>query len=557
MRRRTGVSAGVSALACLGLASLSGPAHAATTWAPTATKAVTSLPSSAGAGDLGALSGSTPMTVQVVLGLRHQSQLRTLIGSGAILSHAAVQSRFSPTAAQVSRVEQYLSGAGLTPTAATANNTIVTATGSAAAVDSAFHTTVDRMSLGSVTGYGNVTPASVPTSLGSTVVSVLGLNDLFEMSIPLHAPNPPTTGCTDTAGLQYPCEYNPNGIRQAYDAVNVPKSTGGVKTKEAIFADGDLTQVISDLRTEEAANKQPQVPYQIVATGPASTDVSGVDEWDLDTQYSTGMAHKVKRLDIYDASSLSDSDLAVSFADFASRDAEQAGSASFGECEVLAYADGSMLADDEQFEEAAAQGQTVFVSAGDTGGQCTIAPTNGIPAGVPDVEYPASSPYVVGVGGTTLITNAVDAHTVSYNSETAWTAGGGGVSYFEPAPSWQAGDGVVGTLAGMTDLRTLPDVSMDADPESGANVYVDGQPEGVGGTSLASPLALGVWDRIETAHDNGVPFASPLLYAAGSSSPAFHDVTAGDTGPYPATPGYDLATGLGTFQVANAADTFK
>jgi pseudomonalisin len=56
------------------------------------------------------------------------------------------------------------------------------------------------------------------------------------------------------------------------------------------------------------------------------------------------------------------------------------------------------LADDESFAEAAVQGQTVFASAGDTGGFCTVAPTNGVPAGIPDVEYPAASPYVVSVG---------------------------------------------------------------------------------------------------------------------------------------------------------------
>jgi pseudomonalisin len=92
---------------------------------------------------------------------------------------------------------------------------------------------------------------------------------------------------------------------------------------------------------------------------------------------------------------------------------------------------------------------------------------------------------------------------------------------------------------------------MDADPNTGANVYVDGIPETVGGTSLASPLALGVWDRIESDHGEAVPFASPLLYAENGSD-AFHDVILGDTGPYPATPGYDLATGIGTFDVADA-----
>ena len=97
---------------------------------------------------------------------------------------------------------------------------------------------------------------------------------------------------------------------------------------------------------------------------------------------------------------------------------------------------------------------------------------------------------------------------------------------------------------------------MDADPNTGANVYVDGTPETVGGTSLSSPLALGVWDRIESDHSESVPFASPLLYAENGTS-AFHDITLGDTGPYPAAPGYDLATGIGSFDVGKAEALIK
>ncbi len=115
---------------------------------------------------------------------------------------------------------------------------------------------------------------------------------------------------------------------------------------------------------------------------------------------------------------------------------------------------------------------------------------------------------------------------------------------------------MIGTIGSAAGLRTLPDVSMDADPNSGANVYVDGTPETVGGTSLASPLSLGVWDRLESGHANQLPFASPQLYALNGTA-AFHDVTLGDNGPYPATPGYDLATGIGSFDVGQAESLIK
>lgn len=144
----------------------------------------------------------------------------------------------------------------------------------------------------------------------------------------------------------------------------------GSKTNIAIFAEGDLSGVVKDLRTEEAAYHLPQVPYSIVPVGLASPDTSGADEWDLDMQYSTGMAGTVAHLYIYDTTSLTDSDIALEFSRFASQDVAKAGSASFGECETFPYLDGSMLADDEVFAEAAAQGQTVFASTGDTGGAC-------------------------------------------------------------------------------------------------------------------------------------------------------------------------------------------
>jgi subtilase family serine protease len=536
----------VTVLACVAASALgAAAAQAKTSWVTTATKAV---PTGSGVTRAGALTGSTPMTIHAVLGLRNASALHRDIAAGDTLSASSFKQQFAPTAAQVSLVKSYLKGAGLTVTSVTPNNVIVSATGKASAVQSAFHTTLDSVTANGHTGYANLTGAEVPSQLGSIVVSVLGLNDVYAMHTTLAAAKNPPSSCT-ISGVSYLCDYNPAGFQQAYDATGTPT---GSKTNEAIFAEGDLTQVVTDLRTEEQANGLPKVPVTIDRTGVASTDTSGADEWDMDTQYSTGMAQTVKNLRLYDATSLSDSDLALSFADFAAQDTAKAGSASFGECEAEAYLDGSMLADDETFAEAAVQGQTVFASAGDTGGFCAVAPTNGVPAGVPDVNYPASSPYVVSAGGTSLLTNANG----SYDEELAWTAGGGGISYFESAPGWQSGDGVIGTIGSEADLRTLPDVAMDADPNTGANVYVDGAPEVVGGTSLSSPLALGVWDRIESGHGNAVPFASPLLYAQNGTA-AFHDVTLGDTGPYPATPGYDLATGVGSFDVAKADSLIK
>lgn len=541
MRAAMGVSL-AGALALPGVLDSAGASAAG--WADTATLA---QPTS-GLTASGPVASNQPLSVTVALKLRNQTALNRAIASGTVLTPAQFEEQFAPSASAASQVVSYLRHAGFADVSVSANRLLVTGSATAGKAESAFGTTIRAFESAGHSVFANVTAARVPAGLGGVVASVLGLNNLATMTVDRPAATNPPSSCL-VSGLGYPCVYNPQGFWKAYDATS---ARTGSATSIAVFAEGDLTQVVKDLRQEEKANGLSQVPLAVVPTGLPSPDTSGADEWDLDTQYSTGMAGTVKELYVYDATSLTDSDIAREFNRFVTDHVAKAGSASFGECEYQAYLDGSMLADDEIFAQAAAQGQTVFASAGDTGGFCPVAPTNGVPLGVPDVNYPASSPYVVSVGGTTLVTNTDG----SYSQEVAWLAGGGGISLFESSPSWQAGDGSLYTNLTTVCMvqgcgRTLPDMANDADPNSGANVYVDGTPTGVGGTSLSSPLTLGDWARMETAAGNRLGFAAPRLYKSLGST-AFHDITLGDTGPYPATPGYDLASGIGTFDVAKA-----
>jgi len=98
--------------------------------------------------------------------------------------------------------------------------------------------------------------------------------------------------------------------------------------------------------------------------------------------------------------------------------------------------------------------------------------------------------------------------------------------------------------------RGVPDIAMDADAIVSPGAYFDnGTAQPQGGTSLASPLALGSWARFETGHNNTLGWATPLLYKQAGSA-GFNDITTGDCEPYPATTGYDFCTGLGSFDVA-------
>ena len=531
-------------------------ANAQTAWTSTATQGI-SLSQLASAADYGPTDPQQAVTVRVALKLQNQSALATYIKNindptnalyGQSLTPAQFAASYAPSGAQVQQVVSYLQGAGFNNVTVEPNNLIVSADGTIAQASAAFNTPIENFSQFGGIVYGNTAPAQVPASLGGIVGAVLGLNTIGQMK-------PTIVTRSQVSVPQYAVSYDPAQFQQIYSATGTPT---GSNATIAIMAEGDLTQVLKDLRTEEAAFKMPQVAYTVVPVGIASTDTSGEDEWDLDTQYSTGMAQTVKRLYIYDATSLTDSDLALEFSRWATDDKAKAGSASLGECEIFPYLDGSMLADDEVFAEAAAQGQSFFASTGDTGSFCPAeVGENGVPAGAPMVNYPASSQYVTGVGGTTLLTNSDG----TYDTEIAWYAGGGGISQFEYSPYWQTAAGIPSSELGD---KGIPDIAMDADPYSGANVYVDGAVEAVGGTSLSSPLALGVWARLISANPK-LGFA-PLRYYGlydGATTPGsypnggFHDITVGVNGYYTALPGWDYTTGLGTLWVSELATDLK
>jgi pseudomonalisin len=545
---------------CLALGLAATGAFGQTVWVSTATQGM----SLSNAVDLGALPAQSPLKVVVSLGLRNVAGLKQLVAGmndpnsplyGTELTPNQFTASYGPTSDQVSAVIGYLGSQGFTNVQAEPNNLLVTADGTAAAASAAFNTTIKQFSLNGETVYANVSAAQVPASLGGIVTAVLGLNTANKM---MPGGNP--TGikiCGPIGSVVCPVSfYTPNDYWLAYDAGATPT---GSKTTIAIFASGDVTGVISDLRVAENVNKLPQVPVVVRQVGLASPP-NGTDEWALDTQMSTGMAGAVQTLYIYTATHLFDSDVALMFNKFVTDNVARAGSASFGLCEAFAWADGSMLVDDMIFLQGAAQGQTVFASTGDQGSACPVTgATNGVPlSGVPGaVLYPASSAYVVAVGGTTLFTDSSG----NYVKEAGWDAGGGGISAFENCPFWMSAGTVPSCNAG---ARGLPDVAMDADLVSGGLVYIgcppnDPNPKAdcefiVGGTSLSAPLALGVWARLQSARNNKLGYASPKLYSlyqAGPPpvSPGYHDVVGGCNGAYCAIPGWDYVTGLGSFDI--------
>jgi kumamolisin len=226
------------------------------------------------------------------------------------------------------------------------------------------------------------------------------------------------------------------------------------------------------------------------------------------------------------------------------------------------------LAENAVFEMAAAQGTSIMWATGDRGAYSCL--YDGDPATASELSVPSddNSPYITDVGGTLAFLSTTGA----YYREAAWGepmeqwGGTGGFSAYFSRPVWQYGLG----LAGVKE-RGIPDVSADADSNSGWDVFAPGRKdepvqEPIGGTSAAAPCWAAVTALIDEflAHQHlpSVGFADPAFYYFASSpkglpAPAFHDVTEGTNLYYPATPGWDAATGLGSPDVAHLADDFE
>jgi len=527
-------------------------------WATTHTQAY-KLPS--GGSDLGAAPATQSVTVRIGMQMRNVQQLQQAVAGGAILDDATLNATYAPTATQVSNVTNYLKSQGFTNVTVEPNNLLISAAGTVAIANKAFDTSIHNVSVNGQSAYANMTPAYVPTSLSGTVVAVLGLNNINSMKATPQVTSCRVEGVTtpDQACLRF---YDPATFNVTYDTGTTPAATS---TNVAIMTTNDLTNAISYFRQNETQFHMPQVPIQIVQVGLHTPENStATDEWNLDMTYSTGMAGSVKTLYLYNTSSLNDSDIALMYNRWVTDNKAPVGNSSFGGCELFPFLDGSMLVDDEVFLEGAAHGQTMFVSTGDNGSFCGVGIPNGVPGGAPFAEYPAASQYVVAVGGTDLFSNSDG----TYKGETSWEAGGGGLSQFESAPYWEQ---FAQPVAQNANFRGVPDVAFDASLETGALLWGGTAANGgctpcvTAGTSLASPMAAGVWARLQSFHGNKLGFAAPRLYRVyqkyyASATPVtgppptqsyrgFHDVISGSNGAFTALPGYDYTTGLGSFDV--------
>ncbi len=539
---------------------------------------------------IGNVDDAQPMFVAVMLNVQNEDLLNSYIhelfrpgspSQGQFMNSKETTNYFAPTQAQAQAVADYLTQQGFTKVQVADNRMIVSGYATARAARQAFHTDFGRFSRNGKEGFANTSPAQIPTQLSGIVQGVLGLQSLDQMHVmnlrsaneQLKAANPsPAKVTPSSVSTSSGTSYYGDEFAKIYHAGTTPAGTG---TDVGIIAFDDVTDTIKDLAQFEKDRGITPVPTSVVLTpqGAANDgDDSGEDEWAMDSQAIVGISGGVKSLTFYavqNAQTFAAISTAINQA--VSDNKARVINMSFGAAEVSSTFGNTYGIYDNLFKLGVAQGQTFSASSGD-GGAYPDGSTNGQSYGKTEgVEYPASSPYVIAVGGTNLSADAND----NYTGETAWAFSGGGVSQYLSQPTWQNGLVPYGTY------RNVPDVAFDAALAGGIYMYLTQEPLTLfgftfyvpvngyvsnGGTSLSSPLFVGTWARLESANNNKLGFAPPAIYAYAKNSNGtlanwLHDVTSGSNGPggsqpgYAAGVGYDNVTGWGSFDI-QALNTF-
>jgi len=375
-------------------------------------------------------------------------------------------------------------------------------------------------------------------------------------------------------GAGFPC-WGPREISRAYDFPS--NLDGSHETIVIVDAYGSPT-ITDDLHTFDAFFGIPDpAPGKFVQVhGPAATATGSGDllDWGIETSLDVEWAHAMApgaRIVLAIASSDDDNDLNNTERKILPFYPGAIVSHSFGDWETDEGAAAAAADAHKIYAVASLFGETLVASSGDAGATFTQYTGTTSPA---LAGYPASDPLVTGVGGTMgdpypdgLYTFPDLAHFADgvYGGEQTWNepqydaATGGAPSMLFSVPGYQ--QGINGS-----NMRTVPDVSYNASIEGGVGVVYTYQGEPslfvVGGTSAGSPqwsaiFALANEARLQ-AHKGPLGFVNPSLYAIATNpatKDAFHDITVGNNAldspvGFSAGPGYDLATGLGTPDVA-------
>src|SRR6266508_3520070 len=545
---------------------------------------------------VGEASGSDNVWFRVYLGWRNQSAAEALAtalstpGSGhygQFLSPAGFRNKSAPSKSDVSAVQQWLRKSGFDISTTPGNNRYVQAEGTVEAASAAFGAKFGTYKVEGRTLRAPESELSVPSSLPSSVTAVVGLDQSSALIQP-YAPKPDAspspafvnappcskywneknTATTDTpdgthapdayghANPWAPCGYVPSQLRSAYGVANSGLDGSG-QTVAIIDAYASPT-IVQDVNKYSELHGLPKLTsstfQQVTPPGvfqrpqnPAQDPQGWYGEETLDVEAVHGMAPGAKIVYVGSPNNYQDLDAAMNHV--VDNHLASVVTNSYGFSTEL-LPPGYVKPFNDTLIEAAATGIGVYFSSGDSGDHTGGDPANASRA-TPD--WPAVSPLVTAVGGTSLAVGADG----GYLFETGWETGrsdlkdgawnpappgnytggaGGGTSRIFTQPAYQKGvvPDSIATKNGdrPQPMRTVPDVAAIGDPNTGFLVGQTQQwPDGtvqygeyrIVGTSLSSPVFAGLMAIAQQGAGHAFGFANPRLYAS-AGSVSFHDV---------------------------------
>jgi subtilase family serine protease len=487
------------------------------------------------------------------------------ISYGQFLTPNQFRSQFSPAANDVAKVENWLRGQGFSVIYSPQNNHYLAAEGSVAQLAAAFGTQFGLYNVQGQTVRSPVTEVSIPSTLAGVIKAVIGLDESYqfvETHRKVEAQAPPTAGFRNAsplpshwAGLTslyaFPAGftsiagttpwsvkgYTPDQIRGAYGISGFDGSGQTVAIVDA-YGSPTILQDVNQWSTNRGLpTMTPAQLVQVVPPGvykrpqnPKQNPQAWYGEETLDVEAVHGMAPGAKIVYVGAPNNYQDLDAAINHV--VDQHLAQIVTNSYGFPTTELLPPGYILPMEDTLIQAAIEGIGVYFSSGGSGDET-------VNFGFATTDWPASSPWVTAVGGTSLGIGAAGTRvletgwgTSNYNcntrtlacARTGWDyGGGGGVSAVFNEPGYQQSTGL--TLSG----RGVPDVAALADPQAGLLVgQTQTFPDGVyydeyraGGTSLASPIFAGLMALADQKAGRAHGFANPLLY---DNPAAFYDV---------------------------------
>ena len=492
------------------------------------------LAAPANAHHVGAIPKDERIEVSIYLRPRDQHQTRQTMLTGSIEERRRqlAEHRATSHREDIRRVEEFVSAHGMTVLAVDPARRMIRAAGSPDSVTAAFGASLALYKEGDHTFRARTGTLKVPDDVHGLIESVLGIDGRPVAHTRIVRPK-----------LAQPASVEPNQLGKLYD---FPTGVDGTGVTIALIELGGGFRASDTAQAFQAMGLT--VPRVIaVSVDGGTNDQSGSDadgEVALDIQVAGGVAPGAEIV-VYFAPNTD-----AGFADAISQAAHDTVnkpsiiSISWGGAEA-GWQSQSVTTMNSVLQEAASLGLSVYVAAGDN------LATDSVTDGKAHVDFPASSPYAIGCGGTHItVSGTAITEEVVWNDGTSGT--GGGISDLFDVPDFQANANLPASVNGGRKGRGVPDIAGDAAPASGYVVVVDGQTEVVGGTSAVAPLWAGLTALISQKATKPVGFLPDFLYASIASNAALTtQITQGDNKPtgtqigYAAGPGWNACTGLG------------